>query len=484
MSDSIDPEIHLPVLGDYYLEKGAHNIHHQMAPGAKFNLMQVKTLNVMQYLLQKRVNEIGFTPEQYLREHPGNLTSHIKLSELCLLTGVKSTNSKFLKKLSDEMTEIKFAYGSLIDDQNEEHGVKGEFGFVNMINFCTYARGKIEYMLPPYTVRFLLLNTNSAKLDLLQARSFNCKYGYFLYEHVEEFAAKEQKEKLDIILEHKEILSLFRITYVLDENKQKVYSYSDPATVKNKVVKNAVLSFNEADLRYEIVDYSYRKSKGIVYWHFSLVSKRTLVVQEFTNKNALEIAEAKKRLQQFGVSEDRIRKLLDTLNSDYELSYLFYNLDKVKEAVKRNDVSNAAGLFVRCHENNKAAFDEIWGDLQKEKEAARLLKKIQFEKKRQEEKAKYIKELIDNRCLTLQENLRQEPSKFAEYIFEFGEYLSNIPTPSAKKMKSDISEGRITLRTIDDPIFQKFLESHVAKNTSDKDKERYIAEKGTYFADI
>lgn len=210
-----------------------------------------------------------------------------------------------------------------------------------------------------------------------------------------------------------------------------------------------------------------------------MVSKKSLVIHQFTVKNSVEIAEVRKQLKDIKVSDDAIRGLMNNLSSDYELAYLRYNIDIVKSQMKRGKVSNSGGLFMSCIDNNRESFEPVWREMRLQRDVEIALKKREYEEHLEKVREANVAELTEIKAGNTLSRLKAEPDSLSLLLESFKEHLAKIPVPAAKKMLELLESGDHANKVIDDPLFNRFLLAEVRKNLTEKEIEDFSRSKGT-----
>lgn len=459
---------------DIRIEKSASNIHQTLDPSKKITATQAKALNAVQYKLQKEVKDRGLTANQFHKNHPGNLVVTMPSQEFRRLINCESRNTDYLRKIMMEIKNL-----SAGEDTFDPETGKGRLFFRNLFIAAEYTDSTFSFQIPEETTRLLVTDAPSAVIDVLTvAQKLSSKYAVFLNDLLEEWSYKESSDDFKIVIEDSKFRNLMKIPFKL-VGRTREYSYPQPAILIRKAVAPAVEEINDANLRFEIKNYGHVKKDGTIHWIFEVVSKKSLVIHQFTVKNSVEIAEVRKQLKDIKVSDEAIRGLMNNLSSDYELAYLRYNIDIVKSQMKRGKVSNSGGLFMSCIDNNRESFEPVWREMRLQRDVEIALKKREYEDHLEKVREANVAELTEIKAGNTLIRLKAEPDALSLLLESFKEHLSKIPVPAAKKMLELLESRDHANKVIDDPLFYRFLLAEVRKNLTEKEIEDFSRSKGT-----
>lgn len=459
------------------IEKSSSNIHQTLDPKKKISASQAKALNAVQYKLQQLTKELQVTPDQFHKNHPGNITVTMPSSEFRRLICCPSSNTAHMRKIMSELKDL-----SVSEDTLDSHTGKGRLAFRNLFIAAEYTDAVFRFEIPSATTRLLVTETPSAIIDLLTvANKLSSKYAVFLNDLLEEYSYKESSDDFTIIIEDSKLRNLLKIPFT-EHGRERIYSYPQPAMLQRKAVQPAVEGINEANFRFRISEYDYKRNKatdGAIYWRFSVVSQKSLALHQFTEKNRLEIELAGKELTEIAVSAEAAQQALNSLSSDYDLAYLRYNIKIVKDQMKKGKAANPGGLFVSCMARNKEAFDPVWKHIQLDKETKLAHKRRLYEESLKQEREAHTEELIDIKVENLISTLNADRSRLEDMCLRFAEYLEKVPTPSAKFMKDRLSKIGADPSVLHDSLFVAFLHSEVRKNLTQQEVDYFSKSKGS-----
>lgn len=458
---------------DIKIEKSSSNIHQTVDPTKKITATQAKALNAVQYKLQVLAKEYGLSASQFHQNHPGNLIVTMASQEFRRLINCESRNTAYLRKIMDEIKNL-----SATEDTLDGTG-KGRIAFRNLFIAAEYTDSTFKFEVPEETTKLLVTDVPAAIIDVLTvANSLSSKYAVFMNDLLEEWSYKEGTDDFKIVVDDARLRNLMKIPFKMN-GRTKVYSYPQPAILKRKAIDPAVSEINEANLRFEISNYTHMKKDGKLYWYFDVISKKTMLVHQFSVKNAFEIADTKQKLRDLRVSEEAIRTIISSMTSDYDLAYVQYNIDIVEQQAKRGRAANAGGLFISCMERNKEQFEPIWQDMKVQREADKAFKRNQYEAKLAKDRKARIEELVELTTQVQLDRLIIAPQGADALVDDFIAHLSNIPMPAAKALHSELVVDRQRKDFIKSPLFYKYLQDNVRKNLSSEEIEHYIRSKGS-----
>ena len=237
---------------------------------------------------------------------------------------------------------------------------------------------------------------------------------------------------------------------------------------------------NAANLRFEVVDYNYVKKDGVLYWSFSVASKKTKLLHNFAVLHALELDGIRKSLKEFGVSASAITKISNSISSEKELDYVQFNIEIVKEKIKEKTVKTTpARLFMSCHEKNREAHDSKWLDHKRQKEIENSIRRAQYDaqikKERENLTAEYIEQKVEIFVKALLEGNEDRNSVSTEFL----DFLSNIPTKTSSNLQLSISKKGMTDDIIKDVLFTKYLKGVFSATVTEDEIENYLEQVGT-----
>lgn len=459
---------------DVRIEKSTANIHQTLDPTKKITATQAKALNAVQYKLQQLTKDLGLSVSQFHKNHQGNLVVSMPSHEFRRLINCESRNTQYLRNIMLEIKNLSAAEDTL----DPEKG-KGRLYFRNLFISAEYTEANFTFEIPEETTRLLVTDTPSAVIDVLTvAQKLSSKYSVFLNDLLEEWSYSEQSDDFKVIIEDERFRNLMKIPFKMN-GRVKEYSYKQPSILIRKAIDPAVTEINDANLRFEIQEYSHVKKEGKIYWVFKVSSKKTMLIHQFTAKNAVELADTRKQLKDIKVSDEAIRTLLATVSSDYELAYIKYNIDIVKAQAKRGKAGNPGGLFMSCMERNRESFEPIWTQMRLEREVELSIKKKEYEERLRKEREMHINELIENLASLKLEKLGEDPAAVSHWRDAFKEHLENVPLPAAKKISTALTKNPESLDFVVEPMFLAFMKAHVKKGLTEEQIENFIRSKGS-----
>ncbi|WP_445768462.1 hypothetical protein [Rheinheimera sp.] len=460
---------------NFLVEKSHSNIHQTINPTVKYTAMQAKVLHAVQFMLQQTMVKENVSPQEFHRNHKGNLEVTIKSPDFRRLIDCESRNSDYIRKIMNELRNLSATWDTLSTDTKQ-----GKIGFHNLFIAAEYTSSHFKFLLPNHTVKLLVSDEKSAVIDVLTvAQSLDSKYAVFLNDLLEEHSYKTSSDDFMISLTDDELRNLMKIPFK-EKDKVKVYSYPQPAALVRTVLKPATTQINAANLRFEVVDYNYVKKDGVLYWSFSVASKKTKLLHNFAVLHALELDGIRKALKEFGVSASAITKISNSISSEKELDYVQFNIEIVKEKIKEKTVKTTpARLFMSCHEKNRDAHDSKWLDHKRQKEIENSIRRAQYDaqikKEREALTAEFIEQKVENFVKALLDGHEDRTAVTSDFL----EYLSNIPTKTSTSLQQAISKKGMTDDIIKDAFFTKYLKGVLASTVTEEEIENYLEQVGT-----
>lgn len=454
---------------DTRIEKSRANIHQTLDPKLKITASQAKALNAVQYKLQRAIKNSQTSVSEFLALHIGNLTIKMKSNEFRKLINCDSRNIAHLRAVINDLKQM-----SIGEDTLDQSG-SGRISFRNMFIFADYTDAFFICEIPESTTRLLVTDKPSAIIDCISvAQNLSSKYAIFLNDLLEEWSFSEKSDDYTILIQDSELRNLMKIPFK-EVNKKKVYSYPQPSVLKQKVIKKATEEINEADLRFKIVEYDYRATDDGILWYFNVVSVKTQQAQEFNTNNAIEIAEIRKKLKELKLSDPAINSIISSLATDYDLAYVTYNLD----IVKNNSRTNPAGYFMTCIEKNKDAFEPIWKQICLDREIEKKIKQREYQKTVNTLIEQHTEELVDSKTKAFVKHLATNPEMLDSLQESFAEHLSAIKLPSAQSMLTKLQATGMSMQFLEDSIFVAFLKKQIKKTITEDELTDYRRAKGT-----
>ena len=459
----------------FLVEKSHSNIHRTINPTSNFTAMQAKVLHAVQFMLQQQMHNERASPQEFHRSHRGPMTVTIKSSDFRRLIDCDSRNSKYIRNIMNEIKNLSVAQDTLSDD-----GQQGKISFYNCFIAAEYTSTHFKFQLPNQTVKMLVSEDKAAIIDVLTvAQSLDSKYAVFLNDLLEEHSYMTSSDDFLITLTDDQLRNLMKIPFKL-KDKVKVYSYPQPAALVRTVLKPATTQINAANLRFEVVDYSYVKKDGVLYWSFSVASKKTKLLHNFAVLHALELDGIRKSLKEFGVSASAITKISNSISSEKELDYVQFNIQIVKEKIKEKTVKTTpARLFMSCHEKNREAHDSKWVEHKRQKEIENSIRRAQYEAQIKKEREALTAEYVDHKVEKFVKALLDGHEDRTSVSTEFLDYLSNIPTKTSSSLQQAIGKKGMTDDIIKDAFFSKYLKGVFATTLTEEEIENYLKQVGT-----
>lgn len=460
---------------NFLVEKSHSNIHQTINPTVKYTAMQAKVLHAVQFMLQQAMIKEGVTPQEFHRNHKGQLEVTIKSTDFRRLIDCESRNSDYIRKIMNELRNLSSTWDTLSTD-----GKHGKISFHNLFIAAEYTSSHFKFLLPNYTVKLLVSDEKSAVIDVLTvAQSLDSKYAVFLNDLLEEYSYKTSSDDFIITLTDDELRNLMKIPFK-EKDKVKVYSYPQPAALVRTVLDPATTQINAANLRFEVFDYNYGKKDGQLYWTISVASKKTKLLHNFAVQHALELDGIRKALKEFGVSASAITKISNSISSEKELDFVQFNIGIVKQNIKENTVKTTpARLFMHCHENNRETHDSKWIEHKRQKELETSIRRAQYEAEVKKQRKILTDEFIEYKVEDFIKSLLAGNENRSLISSDFLKYLSNIPFKSSLNLQQSIMENGITDEIINDVLFAKYLRGLFAVTITDEEIDNYMEQVGS-----
>lgn len=470
-----DPENEPRQQSTFLVEKSHSNIHRTINPASNFTAMQAKVLHAVQFMLQQQMHNERVSPKEFHKSHRGPMTVTIKSTDFRRLIDCDSRNSSYIRKIMNEIKNLSIAQDTLSDD-----GQHGKISFFNCFIAAEYTSTHFKFQIPNQTVKMLVSEDKSAIIDVLTvAQSLDSKYAVFLNDLLEEYSYKTSSDDFIITLTDEDLRNLMKIPFKL-KDREKIFAYPTPSALVRTVLIPATTQINDANLRFNVVDYGYAKRDGVVYWSLSVESKKTMLLHNFAVSHALELDSIRRSLKEFGVSSAAITKISNSISSDKELDYVQFNISIVNEMIKEKTVkTNPARLFMSCHEKNRDAHDAKWLEHKRQKEIENSIRRAQYEAQIKKEREQLTLEYINQKVESYVEALLDSQDDRSGISSEFLEYLSSIPIKSSSNLQQAIAKKGMTDDIIRDAFFTRYLKGLFTSTLTDKEIEKYLEQVGT-----
>jgi hypothetical protein len=367
------------------ITKSLQAIHFTVDPKTEMTLGAAKAFNAVNYLMQMKTHNSRLSAgayKQLLGE--GSVLLSVKSNEFMSLIGCSSRNFDYLKKLVGEIGKMRYSF------DNNLTGDDMDYYFTNMFTSGRIVNGEVIFVIPPHTRDLLISEKPVAVIDFITLHAnIESKYGMALNDLIQQEMYNCEETTKTFTLEDSVLRNALKIK-CKEENGVLRYSYHQPHELKKKVLAVAIADYNQAGLEYRVTDYSYTKSLGVIYWTFSIEH-----ISEHNRKAILaemgdDILKASTALVDFKVSEHRRNQLITGIKNEFDLQYILYCI----QLVKQKKPTNPAAYFSTVFDSNKQVFEEIWDVRKLEIEKERVKKAERHVSFLKQQKAEFKKQFF------------------------------------------------------------------------------------------
>jgi hypothetical protein len=311
------------------------------------------------------------------------------------------------------------------------------------------------------------------------AKSLDSKYAVFLNDLIEEHSYAAKSDDFQITITDDDLRNLMKIPFQVKDGVKR-YSYPQPAALNRRAIKPAVDQIKNADLRFEIIDHSYKKEGGVIYWYFSLVSKKTMLLHNFSVKHAFELDEIRRALKSFGVTPSTITSMVNKISTEKELDYINWNIDIVKSKIQTKTIKKTpASAFIMFFKQNREAHDSKWLEHKKQKDIEDAIRKSQNMALLKERRDALAAEVVKERSESFLKKLHKSGSEREAIMPRFLDYLSKMPLKSSAKLQEVIASAGMTDDILADRTFEKFLNAIIKESVTDEDIDLHMEKTGS-----
>lgn len=333
------------------ITKSLQAIHFTVDPKTEMTLGAAKAFNAVNYLMQMKTHNSRLGANAYnelLGE--GSVLLSVKCTEFMSLIGCGSRNFAYLKKLVSEIGKMRYSF------DNNLTGDEMDYYFTNMFTSGRIVNGEVIFVIPPHTRNLLITEKPVAVIDFITLHAnIESKYGMALNDLIQQEMFDCEDATKTYTIEDTVLRNALKIK-CKEENGVLRYSYAQPNELQRKVLSVAIADYNQAGLEYKVTDCSYAKSLGVIYWTFTIEhvneSNRKAILAEMSD----DILKVSTALIDFKVSEHRRSQLITGIKNEFDLQYLIYCIQVVKE----KKPANPPAYFSTVFDSNKQVFEDIW----------------------------------------------------------------------------------------------------------------------------
>jgi len=465
MSDNQDPDWNKSNSSNNraMINKSHPSIHFTLDPKVTMTGAAAKGLNAVIYAMQRQARTLADSISEYHAQiGKGNSETVMALSEFSKLVGFKGRNYEALRETIMDMGEMKVTWSNGMD------GKDGAYGFHNLFVSAKVEDGKIRFVIPCESRELFINDKNVAVIDFMKVNDcLSSKYSIFLHDLIEEQMTQQIDQSAIALLgfSNEELRNGLKVPYEIVEGK-KQYSYPIPSKFIDKVLKPAIKEYNEADMKYRVVDFRHERGK-IWYLEVSPVSKSFLRALEVQRPD--ELLDLITALKRFGLNDAKRSEITNEIANEKEFAYLQYCVELTKEKSTAKS-GQQGGYFLSVMKNNSDAFDKIWEDKCRiralESEVRRRAEQDAIEKQKSEYRAQYIKDRID-RYLS---SVYQDDDQLDDLIESVLVHLHESAHPLYKRYKLEIEAGKIP--SADDPTVRIVAQQRL--DISEKEITAYV----------
>jgi hypothetical protein len=425
------------------INKSHPSIHFTLDPKVTMTGAAAKGLNAVIYAMQRQARTMADSIVEYhAKIGRGNSETVMAISEFSKLVGFKGRNYEALRDTIMDMGALKVTWSNGVE------GKDGAYGFHNLFVSAKVEDGKIRFVIPCESRELFINDKNVAVIDFMKVNDcLSSKYSIFLHDLIEEQMTQQVDQSAIAILgfSNEELRNGLKVPYeMVDGVKQ--YSYPIPSKFIDKVLKPAIREYNEADMKYRVVDYRHEKGR-VWYLEISPVSKSYLRALELQRPD--EILELITALKGFGLNDAKRSEITNSIANEKEFAYLQYCVDLTREKSTAKS-GQQGGFFLSVLKNNTDAFDKIWEEKSRirtlEAEVRRRTELDAIDRQKSEYRSQYIKNRIDSYLATVFENEDQMDELMEAVLL----YLHESGHPLYKRYKLNIEGG--SLPGQDDPM--------------------------------
>lgn len=352
-----------------YVEKNLLELSKTIQPGFVMSAGQKKTMNAVQFFVQSYAAKYFTSQGEFHAAYEERVMQlHIPKTHFMSLIAFNSRNTKHLKTLISEMTNIEVSY---------DNGLEGDaeaYEFTKLIPKAGVQSGYVYFDIPPDTRRALVSPKIEAVIDVLKvAENLNGKYSISLYQLLHGHFERMEESSCEVQIDDEFLRNALNVPYKIVDRKRQ-WSYGSVAEFNAKVLKKSVAEINGAELEFK-VKYKRKKLKsGEIIWRFEITRTTFAKYALIASAYATEITEIIKELKNYGVKN--WEKVITAIESEKDLLYFQYCINEVNKAIRSRSpkakvIKNKAGYFIKALEGNKESFEEHFRALQRQREKER-----------------------------------------------------------------------------------------------------------------
>lgn len=440
------------------ISKSIEAIHFTVDPKTEMTLGSAKGFNAVNYLMQVKALNSKLSASAY-NELLGDssVTIKVKCAEFMSLIGSSSRNFAYLKKLVNEIGQMRYTH----DNNRLDHGMS--FSFVNMFTKGEIHNGEVIFIIPPETRTLLISDKPVAVIDFITLHSkIQSKFGIALNDIIQQQMHGIESESKVFTLNDATLRNALKIKYKTVDGVVK-YSYHQPHDFQRKVLQIAVDDYNNAGMEFKVTDFKYEKQLGQIYWTFFVEHYNSVKRKEVIVEFSAEILKASATLTEFKVSDFMRGQIISNISCEFDVHYLLYCIQLTKE--KKADTP--AAYFIAVYENNKKAFTETWEIRKLEIESEKIKraeKHLAFIRAQKEEfRKKFYKAYASS--------VADQFYRTNTFPFNLEEALINHCRSMGRTLKANEILNQIKeKRDIDfaSPVFASFYPDWIENNCSDE----------------